>query len=312
MIAVIQNQPAPSHAPPSPPTDSSRVATPSTGFRRPYRKGPRRTRAMGIQAIQSSQHNGATQPPFWPQARSAPASACSPVTSNDARRLYYVLRTIDDLVDEDNPQAAQRVDAIERWAHGQGAHSPETSTLADLSRRYPLAPQTLIEFCKGMRQDLEGTKSKPKSDLKLYCQYVGGTVGIMLAKIFGHHPPRRRHKEWPPSARAMQRTNILRDIDEDRAHGRPYIARTTIERYGIPLPDHAKNCCATRSPHRRALRRRPRSHTPPLPRPTTGWASPPPYTARSSAKSNATATDAPPDAQPYRPGANDYSPPNTA
>ena len=36
--------------------------------------------------------------------------------------------------------------------------------------------------------------------------------------------------------RAFQRTNILRDIDEDRAHDRHYIARTTIERYGEPTP----------------------------------------------------------------------------
>ncbi len=35
---------------------------------------------------------------------------------------------------------------------------------------------------------------------------------------------------------AMQRTNILRDIDEDLAHGRMYIARTTIKRFGIPRP----------------------------------------------------------------------------
>ena len=36
--------------------------------------------------------------------------------------------------------------------------------------------------------------------------------------------------------RAMQRTNILRDMDEDAAHGRLYIARSTIERFGAPTP----------------------------------------------------------------------------
>lgn len=36
--------------------------------------------------------------------------------------------------------------------------------------------------------------------------------------------------------RAMQVTNILRDIDEDRAHGRVYIPRTLIERFGFPTP----------------------------------------------------------------------------
>jgi phytoene synthase len=36
--------------------------------------------------------------------------------------------------------------------------------------------------------------------------------------------------------RAFQRTNILRDIDEDLAHGRIYIARSTIQRFGFPSP----------------------------------------------------------------------------
>jgi phytoene synthase len=35
---------------------------------------------------------------------------------------------------------------------------------------------------------------------------------------------------------AMQRTNILRDIDEDLENGRIYIAQRTIERFGLPLP----------------------------------------------------------------------------
>jgi phytoene synthase len=32
---------------------------------------------------------------------------------------------------------------------------------------------------------------------------------------------------------AMQRTNILRDVDEDLANGRVYLARDTLERFGI-------------------------------------------------------------------------------
>jgi 15-cis-phytoene synthase len=35
---------------------------------------------------------------------------------------------------------------------------------------------------------------------------------------------------------AMQRTNILRDLDEDRAAGRIYLARATVDRFGPPLP----------------------------------------------------------------------------
>jgi phytoene synthase len=153
----------------------------------------------------------------------------------DARQLYYLLRTIDDLVDEEDPQATQRVEAIERWAHHQDADTPETRTLTDLSRRYPIPPHALLEFCQGMRHDLTHSAIRDEEDLERYCQYVGGAIGVVLAKMFGtSHPDGER--KMATLGRAFQRTNILRDIDEDLAHGRLYIANTMIKRFGPPSP----------------------------------------------------------------------------
>jgi phytoene synthase len=153
----------------------------------------------------------------------------------DARRLYHLLRTVDDLVDENDPRAAQRVDAIERWALGHEVDTPETRTLTDLSQRYALPTRAVIEFCRGMRHDLAGAAIETEADLELYCHDVGGTVGIMLAALLGiSHPDGERKMDTLGAA--MQRTNILRDIDEDHQHGRLYIARSTIERYGYPTP----------------------------------------------------------------------------
>jgi phytoene synthase len=157
----------------------------------------------------------------------------------DARQLYHLLRTIDDLVDEEDPQAEQRVEAIERWAHHQDADTPETRILIDLSRRYPLPPQALLEFCDGMRHDLAQAAIEDEGDLERYCQCVGGSIGVVLARMFGTtHPDGER--KMATLGRAFQRTNILRDIDEDLAHGRLYIAHTTIERFGPPSPGARK------------------------------------------------------------------------
>jgi 15-cis-phytoene synthase len=153
----------------------------------------------------------------------------------DARHLYHLLRTIDDLVDEQDPQAEQRVEAIERWTQRQDTDTPETRILTDLSRRYPLPRQALLEFCEGMRHDLTQTAIEDEEDLERYCQYVGGSIGVVLAKMFGTSHPNAEDK-MATLGRAFQRTNILRDIDEDLAHERLYIARTTIERFGHPSP----------------------------------------------------------------------------
>ncbi len=152
-----------------------------------------------------------------------------------ASQLYRVLRTIDDLVDEDLPQAARRVDAVERWTRGETVETPETRILTDLSRRYPLPPQAMLEFCEGMRHDLARAVIETEEDFELYSQRTGGTVGVMLGALFGTSHTEAETK-LATLGRATQRTNILRDIDEDHAHGHLYIARTTIERFGFPSP----------------------------------------------------------------------------
>jgi phytoene synthase len=153
----------------------------------------------------------------------------------DARKLYNLLRTLDDLVDENDPEAGDRVEAVERWTDGQNVDTPETRILTDLSRRHTVPRESVAEFCKGMRFDLAGTTLETETDLEQYCQYVGGSVGVILTALFNTSNPDCESR-MAALGRAFQRTNIVRDIDEDQAHGRLYIARTTIERFGVPTP----------------------------------------------------------------------------
>jgi phytoene synthase len=154
---------------------------------------------------------------------------------DDARRLYHLLRTIDDLVDEGDPRADERVGALEEWALGDCPDSPEARTLTELCQRYPLSRGAFTDFCKGMRTDLEERVIETEEDLERYCEYAGGTVGLMLAGLLGTTSAAADAKMMKLGT-AMQRTNILRDIDEDLVRGRVYIARSTIERFGFPHP----------------------------------------------------------------------------
>jgi len=154
---------------------------------------------------------------------------------NDVYRLYDVLRKLDDLVDDDQPEAAQRLDAVEAWTRGKPADTYETSVLDVLAQRHALPKDALLEFCQGMRHDIARTVIHTEEDLELYAQRAGGSVGIMLARLLGNAHPEAETK-MATLGRAMQRTNILRDIDEDANHNRLYIAQSTIERFGAPTP----------------------------------------------------------------------------
>jgi phytoene synthase len=140
---------------------------------------------------------------------------------DDVYRLYLVFRTLDDAVDHGDPAAEERVAAVERWARDGAASSREARLLAQLAERHPVPRPALLEFCRGMRDDLEGRPLCSDEDLDRYCYRVAGTVGLVLAGVLGTRAPAER--EAAALGMAMQRTNILRDLDEDGARGRFYL-----------------------------------------------------------------------------------------
>lgn len=150
---------------------------------------------------------------------------------DDVYLLYLTFRTLDDLVDEDEPDAVERVTAVERWCRGDAPATMETRVLEDLATRHPIPPGALLDFCEGMRHDLERRVIRTEDDLDRYCFRVAGTVGIVMAAMLGV-TERAAFADAAALGMAMQRTNIIRDIDEDRDAGRLYLARETLERFG--------------------------------------------------------------------------------
>ncbi len=175
---------------------------------------------------------------------------------DDVYLLYLVFRTLDDLVDEGRPEAAARVGAVSRWAAGAlGARTPEVEVLIDLARRHDLPRDALLDFCLGMGEDLEGAEYETEADVDRYCYRVAGTVGVVMASLLGTERPERARPAAAALGMAMQRTNILRDIDEDAANGRVYIARDAGALRRQPAPGRARiSASRPDRPRRRALR----------------------------------------------------------
>ena len=155
----------------------------------------------------------------------------------DVYLLYLVFRTLDDLVDEQRPEAAARVGALAAWAAGgPGPRTREIEVLEAVDRRTPLPRAPLLAFCAGMRADLAGAGFATEGDVDRYCYQVAGTVGELMAAVLGTHDEARARPAAAALGMAMQRTNILRDIDEDAAAGRSYLAEESVARFGPPTP----------------------------------------------------------------------------
>jgi phytoene synthase len=171
---------------------------------------------------------------------------------NDVELLYLVLRTLDDLVDIDvraggstRDVAERRIDVIEAWATeekigasaGRAAEvSRELLILDDLARRHPDLPRDAVrDFLAGMRADLTGPRIATDEEAAHYCYQVAGTVGRLMASMLGVAPGHEREADRAARAlgSAMQRTNILRDIDEDLANGRVYLSAASLRAHGV-------------------------------------------------------------------------------
>jgi phytoene synthase len=155
----------------------------------------------------------------------------------DVDELYAMFRRLDDLVDDGMPDAVQRIAAVEDWAAGlsDGDATPETRLLSALADRHPIPRDAVGDFCAGMRTDLAGARFESERDLDRYCYCVAGTVGVVMTSLLGSEDPAGARACAVSLGTAMQLTNILRDIDEDAAAGRVYIADETLARFGGSL-----------------------------------------------------------------------------
>ena len=225
---------------------------------------------------------------------------------SDVYRLYDVLRKLDDLVDDDQPEAAQRLDAVEAWTRGEPPDTYETHVLADLAQRHELPKQALLDFCHGMRHDIARAVIYTEEDLELYSQRAGGSVGIMLARLLGSTNPETERK-MATLGRAMQRTNILRESTKTppTTVSTSHKARSSASERLHQAPEQTSS--ATKSPvQTRSIRKQEEPHRC-SPAANEAWRSAPSSTERSCAKSNETATDTHPDVPSCQLGVDDCS-----
>lgn len=147
---------------------------------------------------------------------------------SDVYLLYMVCRRLDDLVDEHHPEAATRLRQVAAWAEGRPPLGREERILADLFERHPGMPREAItDFCQGQASDLGPVRMRDEAQLDTYAYQVAGTVGRLMVALLGPISP-AADTSGRALGIAMQRTNILRDIDEDLPNGRIYIPATTL------------------------------------------------------------------------------------
>jgi phytoene synthase len=156
-------------------------------------------------------------------------------------QIYSFCRQVDDIADSDGPRD-ERLAALQQWRDDVDAlyqgHPP--ARLADYVasiRTFGLKREDFLAIIDGMEMDVpQDIRAPDMATLDLYCDRVASAVGRLSVRVFGmpeedgvllaHH-----------LGRALQLTNILRDIDEDASLGRLYLPREALLHAGITSND---------------------------------------------------------------------------
>jgi presqualene diphosphate synthase len=152
-------------------------------------------------------------------------------------QIYSFCRQVDDIADSDGPRP-ERLAALQQWrddidALYQGHPPPRLQDYAASVRTFGLKREDFLAIVDGMEMDVpQDIRAPDLATLDLYCDRVASAVGRLSVRVFGlpendgillaHH-----------LGRALQLTNILRDIDEDAGLGRLYLPREGLLLAGI-------------------------------------------------------------------------------
>jgi phytoene synthase len=153
--------------------------------------------------------------------------------------LYAFCREVDDVADEDSAPVEQRREQLAAWRQdiklacdGQTPRFPTNRELQPVIRQFGLRFEFFDELIKGCEMDLVTLRYQDFEQLELYCYRVASAVGLLSIEIFGHQNPATRDYAIY-LGKALQLTNILRDVKNDAARGRIYLPQTELEKHGV-------------------------------------------------------------------------------
>jgi len=158
-----------------------------------------------------------------------------PAEERDAMfAIYAFCRKVDDIADDGVGTRAERHQKLEQWREDlfalyAGTVVPQVRFLAPAVAQYGLRLDDFLAILDGMDMDVaEDIVAPDLATLDLYCDRVASAVGRLSIKVFGM-------EEGPGFqlahhlGRALQLTNILRDVDEDATIGRLYLPREYLQ-----------------------------------------------------------------------------------
>lgn len=153
--------------------------------------------------------------------------------------LYAFCRAVDDVADEDAVPAEKRRETLARWradihraCAGEQPQMVLNQEFAPVIQQFQLPFALFDELIQGCEMDLEKLRYASYEELDLYCHRVASVVGLLSIEIFGYRNAACRDYAVY-LGKALQLTNILRDVKNDAARGRIYLPLSELKQFNV-------------------------------------------------------------------------------
>lgn len=169
-----------------------------------------------------------------------PAFIFLPREKRDAMStLYAFCREVDDVADEESVPTEQRRERLAAWradisraCRNENPQFPVNRELQPFIERFHLRYELFDELIKGVEMDLDIKRHADYAELEQYCYRVASVVGLLSIEIFGYRNPACRDYAVY-LGKALQFTNILRDVRTDAERGRIYLPLSELARFKV-------------------------------------------------------------------------------
>lgn len=172
---------------------------------------------------------------------------CPPDLRAPIAAIYWFARTADDLADEGDDTAHERLEALAAYRQGLlatavGRPPPDRwqqvwNPLAGAMAQHRLPLQPLLDLLSAFEQDVvktrDGAGYRDRAELLEYCRRSANPVGRLLLHLYGIEDP-TAHAQSDAICTALQLINFWQDLGRDLARGRRYLPESDCTQHDVP------------------------------------------------------------------------------
>jgi phytoene synthase len=153
--------------------------------------------------------------------------------------LYAFCREVDDVADNETVPVEMRRGRLAEWradvkraCDNQSPQFPVNRELQPFIRQFTLRFELFDDLLKGCKMDLDIKRYDNFEALEKYCYHVASVVGLLSIEIFGYKNPACRDYAVC-LGKALQFTNILRDVRTDAVRDRIYLPQSELKKFNV-------------------------------------------------------------------------------